>query len=202
MSGYLQRLASNARSPGVVHPLVGSLYSRPESESLPPPIEEQAGSSKADSKVSVALESLSPDKEEQVVAQPAGQPQRYVYSPLIEESERRPVEPAITGPRSPRIGAAPPPMPQPEPLPEEPRPVAIRQLTPRLKPAQPDPAPFPEPAKAGRHDEARVSGDIQIHIGRIEVTAVPPPVPRPAAPPARKSINLGEYLKRGRGSSS
>ncbi len=38
--------------------------------------------------------------------------------------------------------------------------------------------------------------EIQIHIGRIEVTAVPPaPVP-PAARPATKSVSLDEYLKR------
>ena len=41
--------------------------------------------------------------------------------------------------------------------------------------------------------------EIQIHIGRIEVTAVPQTAPRPAAMPASKSINLDEYLKRGRG---
>jgi hypothetical protein len=41
--------------------------------------------------------------------------------------------------------------------------------------------------------------EIQIHIGRIEVTAVPQTAPRPAAVPASKSINLDEYLKRGRG---
>jgi hypothetical protein len=41
--------------------------------------------------------------------------------------------------------------------------------------------------------------EIQIHIGRIEVTALPRTVARPAAPPTRKSLNLDEYLKRGRG---
>ena len=41
--------------------------------------------------------------------------------------------------------------------------------------------------------------EIQIHIGRIEVTAVPQAAPRPAAVPASKSINLDEYLRRGRG---
>jgi hypothetical protein len=37
---------------------------------------------------------------------------------------------------------------------------------------------------------------VQIHIGRIEVTAVPQDPPRPAATRPRKSLNLGEYLKR------
>jgi hypothetical protein len=37
--------------------------------------------------------------------------------------------------------------------------------------------------------------DIEIHIGRIEVLAVPPVV-RPAPPPVRKGLNLSEYLLR------
>jgi hypothetical protein len=40
--------------------------------------------------------------------------------------------------------------------------------------------------------------EIQIHIGRIEVTAALPPPARPAVKPARKSLDLGEYLKRDR----
>jgi hypothetical protein len=42
------------------------------------------------------------------------------------------------------------------------------------------------------------SDDIQIHIGRIEVTAVAQPAPRPAAAPARKAMSLDEYLGRRR----
>jgi hypothetical protein len=56
-------------------------------------------------------------------------------------------------------------------------------------------------APAGEAQPAPVAprepDEIQIHIGRIEVTAVPP---KPAAPPLkqpRKSLNLAEYLKRG-----
>jgi hypothetical protein len=40
------------------------------------------------------------------------------------------------------------------------------------------------------------SNDIQIHIGRIEVTALAQPAPRPAAAPARKAMSLDEYLGR------
>lgn len=45
----------------------------------------------------------------------------------------------------------------------------------------------------------REPDEINIHIGRIEVTAVPPPAasPRPLSK-ARKSVSLDEYLKRGR----
>jgi hypothetical protein len=43
------------------------------------------------------------------------------------------------------------------------------------------------------------SEDIQIHIGRIEVIAVPPPAPRPAPAPVRKGLTLDEYLSGGNG---
>jgi hypothetical protein len=215
MSGYLQRLASNARNPGGgVHPLVGSLYSRPEPESLPPLMEEQ------------------------VVAPPESQPREHVSAPLMDplvkdtttETTRETAaeapdrslgaeQPAATGsiggepplarPRPPLTGSSQLPKPQStvrlEPLllpPDEPQPAAIAEFAPRFKATQPAPATHREPAIPRSQDDAHVSGEIQIHIGRIEVTAVPPPLPRPTALPARKSINLGEYLKRGRGSSS
>ena len=44
----------------------------------------------------------------------------------------------------------------------------------------------------------RHADDIQIHIGRIEVTAVPPAPARPSVQPVRKSLRLDEYLRRGR----
>jgi hypothetical protein len=45
---------------------------------------------------------------------------------------------------------------------------------------------------------SRGADEIQINIGRIEVTAMPQAAPRPA-PPVRKSINLDEYLSRRNG---
>jgi hypothetical protein len=43
---------------------------------------------------------------------------------------------------------------------------------------------------------AEESDAIEIHIGRIEVLAAPPRPAQPAAPrPARKSLDLGEYLR-------
>ena len=45
---------------------------------------------------------------------------------------------------------------------------------------------------------AREPDSIEIHIGRIEVLAAQPQqVQRPPAQPARKSLDLGEYLRRG-----
>lgn len=56
------------------------------------------------------------------------------------------------------------------------------------------------PMPVHQHERAsttREPDEIQIHIGRIEVTAaLPLPPPRPATSPERKSIDLGEYLKR------
>jgi hypothetical protein len=50
---------------------------------------------------------------------------------------------------------------------------------------------FPRSAPVEREGDK-----VEIHIGRIEVTAVPPEAPRPAAARPRKSLDLGEYLKR------
>ena len=71
--------------------------------------------------------------------------------------------------------------------------------------ARPDPAVLPatrrepdrRPAAYGSSGEAD-RGDVEIHIGRIEVTAVSPPPAAPVAKAARKSINLSEYLRNGR----
>lgn len=50
--------------------------------------------------------------------------------------------------------------------------------------------PRPAPAR---------TDDIQIHIGRIEVTAVPPAAPRPVPTPPRKTQTLDEYLRTSKG---
>jgi hypothetical protein len=43
---------------------------------------------------------------------------------------------------------------------------------------------------------AQTAGDVEIHIGRIEVIAVQPAPPRPVVAPANKATNLEDYLKR------
>jgi hypothetical protein len=50
----------------------------------------------------------------------------------------------------------------------------------------------------GLAERPQAPDEIHINIGRIELTAVPPAPHRPAAP-ARKSLNLDEYLKRRNG---
>jgi hypothetical protein len=72
-------------------------------------------------------------------------------------------------------------------------------------------AEVPKPAIPGARKETnrnsspwtkppeREPDEIQIHIGRIEVTAVPPPPARPAAKPTRTTLSLDDYLKRRHG---
>jgi hypothetical protein len=58
------------------------------------------------------------------------------------------------------------------------------------------------PAGSTRRPRDRLpeKDDIQIHIGRIEVTAIQPAAPRPPpAEPARRALSLDEYLKRRNG---
>ena len=51
-----------------------------------------------------------------------------------------------------------------------------------------------------KRDVGQPQGDeIQIHIGRIEVIAMPPAAPRPVAAPARKTQTLDEYLRQKNG---
>jgi hypothetical protein len=53
--------------------------------------------------------------------------------------------------------------------------------------------------RPGARSTSPQADDIQIHIGRIEVVAVPQAAPRPAAVPARKGLSLDEYLNRRNG---
>ncbi len=54
-------------------------------------------------------------------------------------------------------------------------------------------------AAGGAKPAEREPDEIQIHIGRIEVTATPPAPARPAAKPMRKTPTLDDYLKRRHG---
>lgn len=66
-------------------------------------------------------------------------------------------------------------------------------------PVAPDPAPPGSSAIAMPQDRARITEDIEIHIGRIEVTAVQPTPVRPPERPQRKAVSLDEYLRRRNG---
>jgi hypothetical protein len=57
----------------------------------------------------------------------------------------------------------------------------------------------PAPLPATAHSAPSHVDDIQIHIGRIEVVAIPQAAPRPAPAPTRKGVSLDEYLHRRNG---
>jgi hypothetical protein len=71
---------------------------------------------------------------------------------------------------------------------------------PRADPGMPDRPPV---AARRPRDRSPETDDVQIHIGRIEVTAIQPAAPRPPrAEPARRALSLDEYLKRRGGRAS
>jgi hypothetical protein len=64
-----------------------------------------------------------------------------------------------------------------------------------LMPRQPRANPLPASPLAAAAPSA---DEIQIHIGRIEITAVPPAsAPRPAVRTNPRGVSLDEYLRRG-----
>jgi hypothetical protein len=78
-----------------------------------------------------------------------------------------------------------------EPNKTSPKPPRLTE-SPRLPASAPR---MPAPA-AERRASTEPPDSIEIHIGRIEVLAAPPRPAQPAAPaPARKSLDLGEYLR-------
>jgi hypothetical protein len=120
-------------------------------------------------------------------------PERFAFEPLI------PV-PALIVASYPRGTEHP----DSQPSDFEPDPVLLRSQT---WDGKADIARRSEPVNRGtlrersvrREPPARTQSDeVQIHIGRIEVTAVHPAAPPAARKPTRKSLNLSEYLSRGR----
>jgi hypothetical protein len=103
----------------------------------------------------------------------------WAFQPILEQVVAGHVSSAPVPPDSPHPAAA-----------KRDIPVLASRATPRLAAAPIAPTRRAAPTQAQ---------DIQIHIGRIEVVAVPPPAPRMAPPPARKGLTLDEYLSRGNG---
>jgi hypothetical protein len=97
--------------------------------------------------------------------------------------------------------------------PEAPRSAAERAFVPLVGPItrpaaravppanQQPPAPrFAAPNLARPAEDARSPDEVQIHIGRIEVTAVqPPPAAPPPTRPRRGAMSLADYLKQRNG---
>jgi hypothetical protein len=222
MKGYLQRMAENAAQPRAgLHPRVGSIYADPGAADLDSgaaggwrevapeaaseeehPFQNWTQPKRAESELYGATEFESKGRE-----RPSGEHENArrvkpaVFQPLLDEAT---AEPAAGRLRGSAVGA------QPDVLseefdrggrgsPSEPASnTAQRVLRETSLPshvinavtkAKPD--PFTRSAQAEREPDK-----VEIHIGRIEVTAVSQETPRPAAPRTRKSLDLGEYLKR------
>ncbi|MDW5265464.1 MULTISPECIES: hypothetical protein [Acidobacteriaceae] len=91
--------------------------------------------------------------------------------------------------------------PAPKLAPYQPLIAASQQAAPRLQPHESMPTSAmirTSRAEAARRAQPvqREPDEVHIHIGRIEVAAVPQQAPRPAAAAARRSINLTDYLAR------
>jgi len=215
MSGYLQRLVRSVTQPAeTIHPLAGSLFSAPqrEKEQQASPLRQEIASTAEGSPAStlsqraqedhglplppgLAIPSLispaaSPksaigeESSFQRLRPAAGQDERLMLAESKPESGGAAVVGKEDG-QAERVYA---------PLMTE---VRVRSGDPALPGLK---ANFsrPAPAKAKRdspHREAREPDDIQIHIGRIEVTAVQQAPARAAFKPARKGQSLDEYLK-------
>jgi hypothetical protein len=204
MSGYLQRLVQTAAHPAqTVHPFAGSVFAAPHDEKS---------------------QSRGFESEEFVIAAPQQQnaPQ---YSPsrnTARPAEYRPSVPASAATRILLAGEVDAVPSWPEEIAPRPHPaanVAVTEISPPHDPegarrefrallpqeaVTPESLPTYAPLRSEIRDRPqngrsvtleRASDEIQIHIGRIEVTAVQPPAPRAPKSPDR-TPRLDAYLKR------
>jgi hypothetical protein len=217
MSGFLQRLASGVLHPQpAIHPAVGTIWSA-AGMNEPGMNEPLATAEPFESSVEVRAP-LSPRRADaatqpstQPPAKPQVQPERSAdvpegavqaivaagaFQPLVAFPQRRvvsalpPVSQADADPQRqanspPHDRAASPELTGPRPLHRiETTRTAPSSLPSSRRQAQPAPPLTGEP------------DSIEIHIGRIEVLAAAPRPAQPAAPrPARKSLDLAEYLR-------
>jgi hypothetical protein len=215
MSGYLRRLAATARNPRFsIRPVVGSLFSGQSIDSTPESVE-------SEERTEIYLP-RTPPLQGEIISRSAGGPDPGVSEigpPRLatfgesalqsgaksDPSERPPAQRQTTLEEA----AAPDADTKTE------RPFIRREYLPLIlekidgddlkRGSVQNPPVAPTRTGNGRRDPHRLSeiverqpDEIQIHIGRIEVTALPPPVSRLPAKPAPKSLSLDDYLKRGR----
>ncbi len=220
MSAYLQRLVTAAAGRGdTVQPRTGSIFSAPRSDT-PSPLQDwdlretvtSVDAPPSPRATAPELDTEEPDRPGRIA--PA-------HTPLLPVT----VAPAAhVLEQPPPLGEAPPhPAARPAARPAEPRLAATRSRIPAVtdvrltapatqgtEEAMPvlvapdgvlDNAGAPvagrmPPSRESRAARAeRQPEEIQIHIGRIEVTAVPSPPPRAPRPPDR-SLSLDDYLRR------
>lgn len=214
MSGFFQRLAARIIQPAQgMHPAVGSLWSTPRAadtletttETLAPRQEDNTHIPHAALQPAQQPHSIFRDTEpthplrQQEPSESFSTPEKPLIAvppiqPLAQQAAHAPAH-FLSATSSPRQEPGNDPAQQP-PLAPHAVP-ATNALQPRLLQQRPLMPSLPQPART-QPNAPTPSDEIEIHIGRIEVTAVPPPPPARPAPPARKTLDLGEYLKRSR----
>jgi hypothetical protein len=218
VSGFLQRLAAAAISPDrSIHPVVGSVFSPPGRPMGAAPILESssthvitpgpaatasaavAGASTPQSPKSPPIESLAgaaapaPRDREPIPAAGEAPAPRDAGELIHRPSQHRLTETPAVESRDPPAVRDPPLL-----LPRISEAAADARRPATERRAASPPAVGRSPARiAPRADARKESDEIEIHIGRIEVTAMPPPATPRAVKAPRKSLNLDEYLGRG-----
>ncbi len=208
MSGYLQRLVQTAAKPAqTVHPFAGSVFAAPHED------ESRAFESES---VIAASPRAAPAV---ATSQPQNAPEHNLSRRTAPASEYRPIAPVSAAISLPSEGDADTLPSWSEESVQRSRPAADVESTgteqPRTPASQREFRPLlPHEAVSAENLAAylplrseiphhngrsptfeRGSDDIQIHIGRIEVTAVPPPAPRVPKSPDR-TPRLDAYLNR------
>ncbi|HEY2012479.1 MAG TPA: hypothetical protein VGH38_03210 [Bryobacteraceae bacterium] len=226
MSGYLQRIASPAlHSRSAIRPILGSIFAPrehpgPETEVAetrarhvaPPPQTRQPFPERPSIRRGPAEEAI-PHTEIRPVARVAERFQPLLGDTWAEDHEVERVQ-SISGELSSQPAEPTPPRPEhapvhdSDPAPHNP----VREVFSKRTHSQP-PAISAAPMRrtganqwqtkeSANRAAQREPDQIEIHIGRIEVTAVPQPQQTaPAVKQPRKALSLDEYLKRGRASS-
>jgi hypothetical protein len=227
MNGYLDRLIAHARVPPArIQPLVRPLFAPARSSFAVTPLYEEAADLSAAPRLSapIAQSTLTRDvpaprtADKSAIDQRAFDPSSFEWHP---GSDRRhgsspsdddgrtgltfkplmpPREERLEGSAEMSSARAPdsatriaPDQPTGSRLQDASRGATIQPLMPASQ-ARPRLTAVPPPPAPPQMDE------VQIHIGRIEISAVPPASPRPAARAPHRGVNLDEYLRKGKGS--
>ncbi len=225
MKGYLQRMAASAVRPqSGIHPLVGSIYAgrafadarrdataeaglheeerwitspQPVGEQRDAGIEPDASLLLESAKSEVAQRGSEPPATEGSLQKERIDAERVPFRPLLnktdaESAESNSYDSAADGERQTRSDAS-------FERNDSARESSFEALLPRESRSSPAVSGIRRAkSEAFQHSipAEREPDRVEIHIGRIEVTAVPQEAPRPTPTRPRKSLDLGEYLKR------
>jgi hypothetical protein len=181
LSGYLKRLAAsvNERRPAI-HAVAGTLFGKTANPSQPPAFEHEELVESPGAPPEARQDRAEPQTEE-----PRLRPEQRAERESGRMDFSREIVERVIEART-AEGTEP-----------------IRTLVDRGAPAAKNGIFESRPAAArlaaGERNAGHESGDVEIHIGRIEVIASrPAPVAQPRKQDSRRSPGLDEYLKRGR----